>query len=339
MESKSGGNGGDDFGVHEIAPDTLVFMPPKGSEKKPYIISKRSSTFVQFCLLAEALIETRDRLVRTYSPQPQHSDSDSDSDSDDGTFAFGVLNNNHDTERPDDPEMGSVHAHPDDRVHATEMTEMTGVASIGAGTVVQPTEFVTGIRNRAVSPERGETWTIDLQSALAPPLPPPPRVRTTHSFGDANYSAVVRMLPASNGTVQIERNQYCRIDHIELWSAYRVFMVFKEEDGGLMRAIQSGAIDLTTDAQELDKEATCKRVNDWREGYAEVLNTYNTTVDTFVAKAGVYLAMAGDKGDAHAAALARMADAVGVAKAELLPKVDNETNAAGVNGIVDDGNV
>ena len=130
--------------------------------------------------------------------------------------------------------------------------------------------------------------------------------------------------PAHNGTAlsqPAESEQYCRIDHIELWSAYRVFVVFREEDAGLMRAVQNGAIDLTVRAHETERvgDITRDRVNDWRAQYAEVLNTYNNTLDTFVAKAGVYFGMAAARGDAQAAALSQLAEAVGDARKTLLP--------------------
>jgi hypothetical protein len=354
-ESKPGGDGP---AVQELAADTLFFMGSKGETKgetKPYIIAKRSSPFVQFCLLAESLIKTRDRIVRTYTPKraPEHFSDDSSSSDDEvnagsqqadtDAFDYGILDGNGRTKSPD-PERGEVP--PNDRMRMSDMQEATLVG--GDAVETGPAELGSGIRNRtARSPTRSETWTVDLTTHMPHgshnPLPSNPERggRAPRPFGDVNYSTVVRMLPpAYSGTAlgqPAESEQYCRIDHIELWSAYRVFVVFREEDAGLMRAVQNGAIDLTVRAHEAGRvdAITRERVNGWRAQYAEVLNTYNNTLDTFVAKAGVYFAMAASRGDAQAAALHQLAEAVGDARKTLLPHGDAGDVAGGTDGVVE----
>ena len=330
----AGSKPNDNFAVHELAPDTLLFMPskmaadPSTTKQKPYIISKRSSPFVQYCLLAESLLTTRDNLVKTYVPhrvvpRRSYTSDDSDSDSDDGAgmFDFGLLGD--DSNAPADPERGELPLYnTDDRMRKEGLDHATPVGgnAVEAGA---STEIGTGIRNRTHSPIRDETWSIDLSGAPAvEPAPPREAARPTRPFGDPNFSKVAKMLPMMNGNDSVgERERYCRIDHVELWSAYSVFMTYKKEDAGLIRAVRSGAVDLMLSSSEMDDrvDITRRRVDDWRAGYAEDLIVYNTTVDVFVAKAGVYLAMAGAQGDHKAAALAEMAEAVSKASSALLP--------------------
>ena len=254
--------------VEVLAPDTLLFMWEDPYER--YILSKRSSPFVQFCLLAESLVQMRDRFVQecgTLGAVPPEEE-----DAGDGTFAVEV----------------------------------------------SPADLESGVRQRAsVSPTRAaehETYAVDVGAGAVPP-----EGAVRHAFGDTGDSTVVKLLSHMGNTPEHER--YCLIADVKLWGAYRVYVAVREEDAGLIGAINSGAIDLVRDRDDPDAPSARERVDRWRRRYAADLIEHNTNVDTFVAKAGAFVtAHATTTGSTESAALARMAAAVGESRKAMLPR-------------------
>ncbi len=325
--------------VRELAPDTLFFT---GSDKQepPYIISKRNSPFVQFCVLAEALVEARDKLVRTYVPTLVSDDSDSDESYDDD-LTLGLLNGNIDRPRSPDVEKGvpvSNEMLRDDRTDEPHSVQ----PATGMRSGLPAAEY--SLRNRTTrSPTRTETFTVDMPTEAAHEPHQEDRRRYTEQkpFGDVTASVVARLLPmfpvAPGSQDQSQESaQFCRIDRVELWSAYRVYMTMREEDAGLLRSIRNGSLSLAVQMHSMDpaREAL-ELINEWRMDYAEKLNVYNTTMDTYVAKTGIYLGQLAARGDNQAASLARLSEAVGDAKASILPSVKTDV-VGGTREVLDD---
>lgn len=371
------------IGASMLAPDTIYIQGDGRSASKPCIITKETSPFVQFCLLAEALINTRDRIVRqfnvgssvfrddgdggSYRPagvSSQDSDSSDDS-SDDGTmpgYNFGFMGPSPHANTPQDPEVGFGNGGFDD----------IGAGVEHGGNAVQTSHVPSGedavavvgdgIRNAAVggsgggmdvrhrtaqSPTR-ETWTVDLGTAATPSQPlmtghqqqkrkseanssaKRHRHESSSPFGDLMTSAVVQMIPYLNG----EEGGYCRIERVELWAAYRVYVTVHSEDAGLIHAVQMGAIDLSVPEYpsvnaSSPGETISAKVNAWREEYAEDLNERNTAMDTFLALSKVYFSQAAANGDTQAAGLAKLVDEINESTRSLLPRLGPATEDAG----------
>lgn len=353
-----------DIGATMLAPDTIFVDGDGSSTSKPCIISKSQSPFVQFCLLAEALMGTRDRIVRKYSVATRYGteqlsdDSSDDSSDDDDGLDYGMMGPRPHTDPLSDPEAG----YPVDSgagvsapVPVFDMSAMANSASViaddGSGAVVIETGVPNSERNvrhrSAQSPVR-ETWSVDLSAATGtadsqrkPLMAAQKRSsapqRRQSPFGDLMASTVVRLIPYYNTSESNDGvdDGYCRIDRIELWASYRVYMTIHAEDSGLVQAMMSGAIDLHTSSSHVSVnsehpiDSIAMRVNAWRHAYAESLNTYHTTTDTFMALATAYLTQAAARGDEQAAGLVKLANEANATAALLMPQIGPNAEDAG----------
>ncbi len=319
-----GGSGGippEDLSVMRLASDTILFKSKK-DKNLSYILSQKDSPFVNFCLLAESIVKTRDSLVRAYAPRQDASFSD---DNDVGLFDSSGA----DTEPPSPPNPVETRLPDEESGGGMQMSgggmQMTenDHATVFNGQRVESfgNELDPNMRRRAQSPPRNgdEQWVVSVDKGSRAKRRDPP---TSSIPGTIAHSTLVRMMPSALEGEGMDEQEFCCINSIELWNAYSVYISIRSVDMGLIRAIDRGEVDISTASPtNSPAEAVRERVNAWRSGYADNVMSYNAAMDLFVERAADHLGKEASRGNDDAQALLGLVYAMAKYRASMIPVV------------------
>jgi hypothetical protein len=333
--------------MQPLAADVQLFKS-KRDATLGYIVARRDSPFVRFCLLAESVIKTHDALVATYIPRDEVPRTQPAGQGHVDAFdVFDVSSEDDSTQlrKPIyDEESGAVPQR-DQVANAEAHVQNSNAIEQHSGELNHP-----GMRRRSgQSPpppnhNSGNDHTVvsvNLGGQPSPPSRPLFRQAPTSVIpGDVDRSVLVKRMPPAYDTdprTNLEGpDEYCVINKIVLWNAYSVYTSIRSVDVGLIRAIDNGEVNLAvqtsmerrgddrgndTNTVTVDQaaEVARKRINQWRMNYADHLMTYNTAIDVFVAKSTGYLVQAKERGDTDAETLLGFIHAMNQYKAMTIP--------------------
>ncbi len=309
----------EDLSVLRLDPDTMLFKSRKDKDAS-YILTQKDSPFANFCLLAESIVKTRDSLIRTYDPRPEPSDSDDDD------IATELFSESSDAEPPVEPKQ-TRRADEESGLMASEdhTTILNGQRIESHGGELDPS--MRRRTNTSPPPRPGdEQWVVSVDREGEVKHRNPPKSFIPGAF---DRSTLLRLMPSALDGEGAEEQEFCCINSIEMWNAYSVYISIRSVDMGLIRAIDNGDLDLSTNSMtstQSPADAMRDKINDWRAGYADHIMSYNAATDLFIAKVTDHLGREASRGDADAKGILGLVHALSKYRAVTIPtdpRVDN----------------